>query len=105
MTECANCGRKIGNLESPQIWQGHTVCTECLERLSVAQVPPANYSKLSRDGIVKYGPVRMQPPGIFKVLAWLLVIIIVLWAVNSPSQFINHHADTNEEILHNGQGP
>ena len=33
---CANCDRKIGRLEKPYAWQGHTVCLECYERLGRA---------------------------------------------------------------------
>lgn len=31
--QCENCGRKIGKLETPQLWQEHVVCAECLARL------------------------------------------------------------------------
>lgn len=30
---CDNCGRTIGRLESPHVWQNHVVCAECAERL------------------------------------------------------------------------
>jgi len=33
---CANCDRRIGRLEQPFQWQGHTVCPECHGRLSQA---------------------------------------------------------------------
>jgi len=40
---CANCDRRIGRLEQPAQWQGHTVCRECYGRLSKAAAtdPPA----------------------------------------------------------------
>jgi rubrerythrin len=31
--KCANCGRRIGNLETPFVWQASIVCVECYERL------------------------------------------------------------------------
>jgi hypothetical protein len=43
MEQCSNCGRVIGNLETPNIWQQHVVCAECHERLAAtsaaAQAP------------------------------------------------------------------
>ena len=31
---CANCGRAIGKLETPRVWQNHVVCAECEKRLT-----------------------------------------------------------------------
>lgn len=36
---CANCGRTIGKLETPRIWDGHVVCAQCDARLR-PQTPP-----------------------------------------------------------------
>jgi rubredoxin len=33
---CANCGAKIGKLETPYLWKQHVVCEPCYERLSQA---------------------------------------------------------------------
>ena len=33
MEQCANCGRAIGELETPQIFHGNVVCPECRVRL------------------------------------------------------------------------
>jgi hypothetical protein len=92
MAVCANCGRTIGKLETPHDWQGHIVCAECRSRLSP---------------VIREEPIETRPviPGIFKLLAWLLVIIILLWAVSAIQDHLNRQADINEEILHNGQGP
>lgn len=35
MEQCANCGRVIGKLETPHIWQVHVVCAACSTALSV----------------------------------------------------------------------
>jgi hypothetical protein len=32
--ECANCGNKIGRLETPQKWKGEPVCVGCYEKLA-----------------------------------------------------------------------
>jgi len=31
--KCENCGRAIGRLETPQIWQEHVVCNQCAKTL------------------------------------------------------------------------
>jgi len=31
---CENCGRAIGKLETPRVWQDRVVCGECMPRLS-----------------------------------------------------------------------
>ncbi len=43
--ECENCGRAIGKLEIPYIYDGHTVCAECASRLTntAAPAPPPPY--------------------------------------------------------------
>jgi membrane protein YdbS with pleckstrin-like domain len=38
---CDNCERKIGRLEQSYSWQGHTVCSDCHERLSRAAAKEA----------------------------------------------------------------
>ena len=37
--KCENCGRSIGNLETPHVWQDHVVCADCIKRLETAKVP------------------------------------------------------------------
>jgi len=34
---CAHCGRVIGRLETPRVWQGSVVCVGCRDRLRAAQ--------------------------------------------------------------------
>ncbi len=38
---CENCGRQIGKLETPMLWQEHVVCGECHRRLSACPAPAA----------------------------------------------------------------
>ena len=33
METCDNCGRTIGRLETPEIWDDHLVCRMCLDHL------------------------------------------------------------------------
>ena len=40
LENCANCGRTIGHLETPNIWREVVVCAECHKRLSAATPPP-----------------------------------------------------------------
>jgi predicted RNA-binding Zn-ribbon protein involved in translation (DUF1610 family) len=37
--ECANCGEKIGRLETPQVFKGEVVCAVCREKLGANDVP------------------------------------------------------------------
>jgi hypothetical protein len=39
---CANCGRTIGNLETPHLHQEHVVCPECYARLAVPAASAAS---------------------------------------------------------------
>ena len=44
METCANCGRTIGNLETPAVWNGSVVCADChgiLERQNKTAQPAA----------------------------------------------------------------
>jgi uncharacterized membrane-anchored protein len=43
MENCQNCGRPIGNLETPHVFQEHIVCPTCYERLkpTIAYASPA----------------------------------------------------------------
>jgi len=34
METCENCGRTIGNLETPAVWRERVVCAECHQRLN-----------------------------------------------------------------------
>lgn len=38
---CENCGKQIGDLETPHVFQGHIVCAECDRRLRQAVPRPA----------------------------------------------------------------
>jgi predicted RNA-binding Zn-ribbon protein involved in translation (DUF1610 family) len=40
---CENCGKKIGRLEEPRVWQKHVVCAGCHEKLT----PPDNAAAAS----------------------------------------------------------
>jgi ssDNA-binding Zn-finger/Zn-ribbon topoisomerase 1 len=69
--ECANCGDRIGRLETPRVFNDQVVCAKCWEKLSDAEAaeltaaledappPPA-------DKVLRYGSrerlVSMAPP-------------------------------------------
>lgn len=40
METCENCGRGIGNLETPFVWEDKAVCKPCHTKLSRANGPP-----------------------------------------------------------------
>ncbi|HEV58828.1 MAG TPA: PH domain-containing protein [Phycisphaerales bacterium] len=37
---CENCGKQIGDLETPHVFQGHIVCAECDKKLRTGGSPP-----------------------------------------------------------------
>jgi hypothetical protein len=49
MESCANCERKIGNLETPMAWRDKVVCGDC-------------YSFLSRQGRIDYTTAPLGGP-------------------------------------------
>jgi uncharacterized membrane protein YidH (DUF202 family) len=40
--KCANCGRQIGELETPQIWRDNVVCSLCRIQLEAGAAPQAS---------------------------------------------------------------
>lgn len=60
MEVCKNCGRAIGNLETPHVYQGHIVCAACAAILDAPAKP------------------EQSKPITISQLAWLAVAIIVL---------------------------
>lgn len=39
---CANCGRRIGKLETPHIYEQHVVCADCISSLNrTPRIPPS----------------------------------------------------------------
>lgn len=51
METCENCGKKIGNLETPKVFQDHIVCGECWEKLSPREI--------DYESAVPAAPVKM----------------------------------------------
>lgn len=45
---CFNCGRRIGRLETPHLWDGHVVCYECRERLE-KQLPQSANTDIAKS--------------------------------------------------------
>ena len=41
---CENCGRTIGNLETPHVHDGHIVCAACAKTLTANQPAPVSYA-------------------------------------------------------------
>jgi hypothetical protein len=89
MNKCDNCDRQIGRLEAVHSWDNHVVCEECFGRLSTPAAP------------IRHGPIETRPqiPAIFKVLAWLLVIIILYWLVMDFQQFLKNTQNSNQQLL------
>ncbi|HVS73146.1 MAG TPA: hypothetical protein VHQ47_17960 [Phycisphaerae bacterium] len=51
---CENCGRTIGKLETPRVWQEHIVCGTCHRHLTGTAVVPA--------ASVTPSPLEKPPP-------------------------------------------
>ena len=52
MEQCANCGRMIGKLETPHLWNDRVVCAACRQALQ-SPVPPPRIADKKRH------PVRL----------------------------------------------
>jgi hypothetical protein len=63
MEQCENCGRLIGNLETPHLYNEHIVCATCAQVLTSAPpaptlpaptppAPPAEVIVFQREGVV-----------------------------------------------------
>ena len=63
MENCENCGRAIGRLEQPYVWQKHVVCAACHAHLSSA---PATLARTAGDSRAKHPeyhrPAADAPP-------------------------------------------
>jgi hypothetical protein len=59
MEKCSNCGRVIGNLETPQIWQVHVVCPGC--HITLAAADAATPSLAISGGRIARLPPRSKP--------------------------------------------
>jgi len=75
MEKCCNCGRDIGNLETPMIWRNVIVCEACNERLIHPTQRPAPYrasAPPTRD-VIASGVVH----GLLSFVIWGAVILIL----------------------------
>jgi hypothetical protein len=60
---CENCGRAIGRLEQPYVWQKHVVCAACHAHLSSAPATPARTAGNPRAKHPEYHrPAADAPP-------------------------------------------
>lgn len=88
---CANCGRVIGKLETPMVWQENVVCPECFGRLSgMRTIPPIP------DAVapLREKPRRSENVVFFTVLFWVASIIIVaflIWRIMVVVAFNNSY--------------
>ena len=60
---CANCGRVIGKLETPHVWNQQVVCGECINRLSppVAAISSPSAQPLPYASNQIHQPARRVP--------------------------------------------
>lgn len=77
---CANCGRGIGKLETPRVFEGNVVCPECwgrleqeraLSALSYASTPPAPPRRRQRGVSVFLIGGRIVFGGATALLLWM----------------------------------
>ena len=96
---CANCGRAIGKLETPHLWQQQVVCEQCVNQLSPPlavpsspppQLLPSRHPDLHPGRILKHGERVCPNPncgycGMGKKEARgsgvIFVILILLWII------------------------
>ena len=82
-TNCQNCGRVIGKLETPYVFEDHVVCGDCLPKLKPNVIPygaPAPAEKPRPPGNVVLGTIDAVGMGI-QLFALVVGILIILAAV------------------------
>lgn len=84
--KCGNCDLPIGKLESIYEWKGHAICSACHQKITAERMPHL---------------IEKQPrfPLIFKVAAWLIVIAILIYTLDSYMKWHNRvNNDRDEEF-------
>jgi uncharacterized Zn finger protein (UPF0148 family) len=81
---CKNCGAEIGNLEVPQVHDGHVVCGVCKARLAAPVAQAADpeaiertlaYQRMQRNAAyIAATPGPQQSPASRAIIGWLAAI-------------------------------
>jgi hypothetical protein len=84
MESCANCERKIGNLETPMLWRNSVVCTACYQVLQAQpaatvmpiapQIPATKATQVVSETAIRDGVAA----GIGKVVVVVLLILFIV---------------------------
>ena len=79
---CENCGRSIGRLETPQIYNDHIVCPDCLARLSPQRSAPPPIPFVAQPIPTRSGSRSPVQPDRAKWL-WIGGVLLILAGLGS----------------------
>lgn len=100
MEACGNCGRAIGNLETPFLFREKVVCQECHKRLTASEpvtapLPPIDYNLVSCASCGKpiaAGATKCPSCGqargfdIGRFLLLLVFVLFLLWVIGQAAR-------------------
>jgi hypothetical protein len=95
MKTCENCGRTIGNLETPCFHQNHAVCAECqqqLQRQDAVKAPP-----LVPPSPAGQAKVRKKKQ-IFTAMSCLGTVLLLMGLLMESQAAEDFHLQTTGEI-------
>lgn len=108
METCENCGRQIGNLETPHLWQGKIVCIGCANTLAQSSHSPTGLHAMPapREGEYtalglnsKKTAVAVSVVGAFLSPA-LVGIPLLVWGLISYNMLKRHQAEASGMIIY-----
>jgi len=97
MEICANCERKIGNMEIPHVWQNSTVCAECLSKLAGARSVQKPSNVVTSNDKIKISTLTK----ILRVITGILAVTGFIMAFIAP-RFMNVMDDRTDAIRYLG---
>lgn len=66
---CENCGRVIGKLETPMVWNGHVVCKGCRDALAAEREAPRGRATAEGHSVVREPPEVLPGDTVLDVTA------------------------------------
>lgn len=105
METCANCGRTIGNLETPHLFREQVVCPECANRLSRQVNPPPMLGSAQTVPVANPGLSQGSSPLriiliIAGVLFSVIAVVFLIALVGTGVRMSETMSDTRKTVDH-----